>query len=203
MGITERKEREKQEMRRLILNTARRLFVEEGFEKINMRRIAEEIEYSPATLYLYFKDKDEILYALHTEGFEMLYQRQQTLLAIPDPLERLRLHARIYITFALEHPEYYDLMFIMRSPTRKIEADHSWGVGLRSYQVLKENISACIEAGLLKGARLETASFAIWSLVHGAASLYIRGRCVILPQEHLEGLLNDAVTFILDSISKP
>ena len=60
MGISERKEREKLEMRRKIVDVAKDLFIHEGFEKTSIRQIAEKIEYSPATIYLYFKDKTEI-----------------------------------------------------------------------------------------------------------------------------------------------
>ena len=77
MGIKERKEQEKSEMRELILKTAMNLFLDKGFENITIRHIAEKIEYSPATIYLYFKNKDEILYTLRREGFEKLYERQK------------------------------------------------------------------------------------------------------------------------------
>jgi len=60
MGLKERKERDKLEMKDRILQSAHQLFVEKGFEQVSIRNIAEAIEYSPATIYLYFKDKDEI-----------------------------------------------------------------------------------------------------------------------------------------------
>ncbi len=197
MGTAERKERDKQEMRRLILETAKRLFIEEGFEKVTLRRIAEAIEYSVGTLYLYFSDKDEMLYALHSEGFEELYRRQQRVLALADPLERLRQHVRIYLTFALEQPETYDLMFIMRSPAKKIQQEQGWTVGVRSYQALEENVKECLEAGLLKHTTPQVAAFALWSQVHGIASLIIRGRCILVSQEDISALANNAVDFVL------
>ena len=58
MGINERKQREKEVMRGSILDTAMKLFLEEGFQNVSIRRIAEKIEYSPATIYLYFRNKD-------------------------------------------------------------------------------------------------------------------------------------------------
>jgi AcrR family transcriptional regulator len=70
MGIVERRQREKQQMRRQILDTAMDLFIENGYEEVSIRRIADHIEYSPATIYLYFQDKDDILFVLHEEGFE-------------------------------------------------------------------------------------------------------------------------------------
>ena len=56
MGIKERRAREKEQLRRQILSAARELFVNEGYENVSMRKIANKIEYSPTTIYLYFKD---------------------------------------------------------------------------------------------------------------------------------------------------
>ena len=56
MGILERKEKQKLEIRKLILDASMKLFVEEGFDNVTIRRIADLIEYSPTTVYLYFKD---------------------------------------------------------------------------------------------------------------------------------------------------
>jgi len=69
MGIAERKEKQKQEMGKMILEASMKLFVEEGFENVSIRKIADLIEYSPTTVYLYFKDKNEILFNLHEMGF--------------------------------------------------------------------------------------------------------------------------------------
>ncbi|MFN4254387.1 MAG: PfkB family carbohydrate kinase, partial [Saprospiraceae bacterium] len=68
MGVIQRKEREKEEMRRRILDAAIHLFRERGYQATSLRNIAEAIEYSPATIYLYFKDKNAILFALQAEA---------------------------------------------------------------------------------------------------------------------------------------
>jgi AcrR family transcriptional regulator len=102
MGIAERRENDRQKMRGLILDTAMKLFFKEGFEHVTIRAIAQAIEYSPATLYLYFKDKNDILYALQTMGFDKLYGKQREVLTIKDPRKRLRQMGRVYIEFAPE-----------------------------------------------------------------------------------------------------
>ena len=61
MGITERREREKQEVRQRILDAARELFVKDGYEAVTMRKVADAIEYSPTALYLHFKDKESLM----------------------------------------------------------------------------------------------------------------------------------------------
>ncbi len=200
MGIIERRELEKQKMRKLILDTAMKLFLEEGFENITIRRIAEKIEYSPATIYLYFKDKDEILYTLHSEGFEELYRRQRTTLSIEDPLKRLRRQGEVYVSFALENPEYYDLMFIMGGPGKKIKEKKDWEIGMRSYGFLKENVKECMEEGLFDHADLDIATFSLWSYAHGIASLIIRDRCLMFPEGKIRHIVKEALDFMLDGI---
>ncbi len=205
MGIKERKKQEKQEMRKLILDNAMKLFLEKGFENITIRHIAEKIEYSPATIYLYFKDKDEIMYTLHREGFEELYRWQQKILAIKDPLQRLHRHAEMYVSFALENPEYYDLMFIERAPFRKIkemEPDDGmhWEIGMRSYDLLKDNIEDCMKAGIFRRTNIDIAAFSLWSYVHGIVSLIIRGRCTMFPEEQIRHLVKGALSFMQENI---
>ena len=69
MGIKERQERDREAVRRSILDAARELFVAEGFQNVSIRKIAERIEYSPAAIYGYFPSKDDIFFALAEEVF--------------------------------------------------------------------------------------------------------------------------------------
>ena len=94
MGIKERQERDREAVRRAILDAARDLFVSEGYDNVSIRKIAERIEYSPAAIYGYFPSKDDIFFALAEEGFRLLgdpgvgeaHERLQNL----PPLERVR-----------------------------------------------------------------------------------------------------------------
>src|SRR5688572_12368349 len=99
MGIAERKEKQKQEIRKMILDASMKLFVEEGFENVSIRKIAELIEYSPTTVYLYFKDKDEILFELHEIGFRKMAEYNADLWEIQNPLLRLFKMGENYIRF--------------------------------------------------------------------------------------------------------
>src|SRR5262245_26978701 len=74
MGIKERQERDREAVRRGILDAARELFVREGYANVSIRKIAERIEYSPAAIYSYFPSKDDIFYALAEEGFRLLHR---------------------------------------------------------------------------------------------------------------------------------
>ena len=72
MGVQERREREKKELKQEILDAARDLFVREGFENVSMRKIAEKIEYSPTAIYLHFKDKEALVHELCLHDFRVL-----------------------------------------------------------------------------------------------------------------------------------
>jgi len=196
MSAKERKERQKTEMREAILSSALKLFVDEGFESITMRKIADKIEYSVGTIYLYFKDKDDIFFELHNRGFSEFYKRQLSVQDIKDPAERLTAHGLAYIQFAIDNPEYYDLMFISRAPARIIKKNKDWECGIKTYDLLKQNILQVKEAGKFKDVDLEVAAFSLWSFVHGIASLYIRERIMLFPAESLKQIIAGSIGFL-------
>ena len=72
MGIKERKEKHREDLRMKILDAAKVLFLRDGYDATSIRKIAEKIEFSPTTIYLYYKDKADIMFALHQEGFKLL-----------------------------------------------------------------------------------------------------------------------------------
>src|SRR3974377_818614 len=114
MGVQERRARERQELRQEILAAARDLFVREGFENVSMRKIAEKIEYSPTTIYLYFNDKADLLDCLCEETFARLLRKQnQIAQTVSSPLERLRQGLRGYIEFGLKYPNDYTVTFMI------------------------------------------------------------------------------------------
>jgi AcrR family transcriptional regulator len=200
MGITERKDREKQEVRKLILDEAMKLFLEEGYKNVTLRKIAEGIEYSAGTIYLYFKDKDEILFTLQTMAFEKFHTAQNAVQQIEDPGERLMAHGKAYMKFALENREYYDLMFIMAEPLNKICYPQEWTTGLNSYNLLKKNIKDCIDARVLPEADIEVAAFAFWSFVHGIVTLVIK-RGMMFPPEYIDYLVDGAFGYLTRTIA--
>lgn len=202
MTIANRKERQKEELKGKILQAAKELFMQKGFEETSIRNIAEKIEYSPTTIYLYFKDKDEIFHALHQEGFALLNQYFRPLANVGDPFERLKAISRSYINFALENGEFYDLMFIINSPIKSVSKQESdWEEGRRAFAFLVNTMTECIQKGYFSGMNPEVLAFTVWSMVHGICSLEIRNRCSVvseLNQVDLAHKANDLVIEILE-----
>lgn len=192
MGITDRKEREKVEMRRLIIEAAMRMFVEEGYEKTSIRAIADKIEYSPGTIYLYYKDKDELLYEVQRESFDKLLEAFQEKATSKDTWKRLIQVLHTYVEFGLAHPDLYDLMFIIRAPMNTAEKKGGWVNGDACFDYLKNTIQECIDKKLIRYTDTGVASLSIWSMGHGLVSLHVRCRFKVL--EISEGAINDIIT---------
>jgi len=196
-------ENDKNKMRGLILDTAMKLFLREGYERVTLRAIAREMDYSPGIIYWYFKNKNDILFALHAMGFEKLDAKQQETQAIKDPWKRLLRSGENYLSFALKNPEYYDLMFIMRGPAKMMKENKNWSSGLVSYEMLKKDVRECIKAGNLIKTNTEGATFAFWSFLHGMASIIIRERGVMHTPKRLSAVVKSARAFMLESIRRP
>lgn len=202
MGTSERKQREKKAMRKLIMDTAGKLFIRDGYAKTSIRSIASVIEFSPGTIYLYFKNKDEIFHALHEAAFDKFLQKMSNANHIEDPVERLRQLGHIYIHFAFENPEYYDLMFINRSPMTQIDEEVGWSCGLKSYDILRNTVADCINSGMAKTNDIETMTFTIWSFVHGMAALGIRDRLKMYPEKNIQSFMENAINLFTTIIKK-
>ncbi len=111
-----RRERERAETRRKILEAARRMFVQHGYEATTMRAIAAKIGYTPTAIYHHFRDKEALLTELSTQDFRALAQAFQQIGQVADPVERLRRIGKAYVEFGLKHPMHYRLMFMTPHP---------------------------------------------------------------------------------------
>jgi AcrR family transcriptional regulator len=203
MAVADRKEREREEKKRKILNAAKALFLEQGFEKTSIRSIADLIEYSPSTIYLYFKDKNELLFALHQEAFLGLIERFNVVAPIKDPFEQLQALGFEYLKFAVENPELYELMFLMTAPIEALECRCDiWEDGHTALNMLKMLIQACQKRGYFEGQNLDDLAMMIWANVHGLASLHLRRRMSMFPEEERIPRLERALMVLTESLKK-
>ncbi|HET9982753.1 MAG TPA: TetR/AcrR family transcriptional regulator [Longimicrobiales bacterium] len=188
-----RREQHKAELKGLILEAARDLFAQEGYERVSMRRLAQRVECAPGTLYLYFRDKDELLRAVVEESFgELLH----TLQAIPgggDALEGLKAKMRAYIEFGLRHPDHYRCAFVLPAARRTGEKPHA------AFDELRAAVRACARRDAPDDQAVELASQVVWSALHGLTSLLIaRPQFPWVEREELiEELIETATTAVM------
>ena len=170
MGVVERRERERVEVRRRILDAARDLFAREGYEHVTMRRIAEAIEYSPTTIYHHFEDKDDLVKALCEEDFSRLFEALKQEAPPSDPLEAIKTLGLAYGRFALAYPNHYRFMFMT---TNKSQQPDPTSPGHRSFDVLRSAVVRAIEAGSFRRGDPDVMAQVLWASLHGAVSLLI------------------------------
>lgn len=202
MGIKERKEREKLEMRETILKAATEMFLTHGYEKTSIRAIAGKIEYSVGTIYLYFQDKTEILHSIMQQGFARMNKDFEKLDTNDDIIVYLKKLGHIYIEFAFDNQEYYDLMFIIKKPLELVNRKkEQWGSGLEAYDFLLSVMKRCVDQKRIRYDDPELASLAIWGYLHGIIALNIRDRCKMFEEVDMKAFFIKSFDIFVDSIA--
>jgi AcrR family transcriptional regulator len=108
MGVRERRQRQREELRQAILDTAREIASAEGWPSVTIRRVAEKIEYSPPVIYEHFASKEQIVVELFRQGFrELLEAMRAARDAQTDPVEAVLAIGRVYWAFSVAHPEMH------------------------------------------------------------------------------------------------
>jgi AcrR family transcriptional regulator len=174
MGVQERRAREKEELRQEILEAARELFIQEGYDNVSMRKIAERIEYSPTTIYLYFQDKADLFDCIVEEALLKLDEKLLALAIPSDPLADLKVGLRAYIEFWVQHPQPFRLAYM--TDLRSIDANRQWRfqpVAQKLFGRLRTSLEACRSAGVLEFDDIEAQSQAVWAPIYGLACLLI------------------------------
>jgi AcrR family transcriptional regulator len=176
MRRQEQREKHKEEFRREIIAAARELFTREGYEKFSMRKLARHIGYSPTTIYLYFRDKDDLLFTISEQFYADLYRvlaglrTQQA-----EPIEILRSALFNYVETGLANPGHYKAAFftsphIYGSPSDYLENDT---MSRRMYFLSRQIVADSIAAGALKNMDLDILTQVLWAGVHGIVSAAI------------------------------
>jgi AcrR family transcriptional regulator len=137
MGITERREREKEQRQNAIIDAAEKVFFSKGVENATMDEVAEQAELSKGTLYLYFENKDDLYHAICLRGLNILHVLFEEAAASEEKgVDKLNAFGRAYFTFYQQYPHYLNAM--MHHEGRKLEL-----VDNEKYP----HVSLCIEAG--------------------------------------------------------
>jgi AcrR family transcriptional regulator len=185
MGISERKERQRKEVRDSILNSAWQLVNEEGWQNLSIRRIADAIEYSVPVVYDHFENKEAILSEFNRRGFQLLGDK---LKEAKDKHKKADLQleaiAFAYWDFAFENKEYYQLMYGVGMPTceslTKVPELMAFIGTIQSTieELIRQNKSDA------ENTWLKVHSF--WSTIHGLVSINLMSA----PVAHM-GMTND------------
>jgi len=199
MGITDRKLRQKEEVRANILDSAWEMVMAEGWQSLSIRKIADAIEYSVPVIYSHFENKDGILLEFNKKGFEILVEGMEAAKAgQKDPAEQIRAMAKAYWDFAFNNKEYYQLMYGLGIPTcdvvKKIPVMARFNAAI--IDSVKELIP--IDKQGITDPFLKFHSF--WSMLHGLISINMLGADNSKHPVPAEDVLNDVVCGFIKGI---
>lgn len=194
MNLLEQRQKNKETFRREILDAARELFSRDGYENFSMRKLAKRIEHSPTTIYLYFRDKDEILFCLCEELFEELYGELAALRhGGGRPLEILRSALRMYVEYGVANPEHYKVAFfnsqtVYGSPHEYLANDT---MSRRAYFYYRDLVAECSCSAQLRPMDADLLAQVLWAGVHGivAAIIFTRDFPLVDTAELLETMV--------------
>ena len=205
MGGAERKVREKQARRQAILDAARDCFFTDGFEATTISQIADKVELSTGTLYLYYKNKEEIYVSILEEGLDILYDLMKS--AEPEdgsPADYIEAHARAYHRFYTDYGQYFDIMFFIRRPDKEVElqGDLSDRLNNQTSRCLGL-VEVAVEKGIASGEfRLldpHEAARVMWATMNGLMVLHEK-RTEEMLTEKLPRLIEVSISIMLDGI---
>src|SRR5437899_4581826 len=171
----ERRQREQVQTRQKILDAARRMFVQRGYDATTMRAIAAKIGYTPTAIYHHFEDKEALVAELSALDFRAFAQALQDIGAVADPVERLRRTGRAYVAFGVANPMHYQFLFMTRRPKGRPKGAGQGDPGEDADGFLRQTCADASDAGRLRPefADADEVAQIAWGAMHGLVALHI------------------------------
>ncbi|WP_159451287.1 TetR/AcrR family transcriptional regulator [Demequina sp. NBRC 110054] len=189
------------DVRSAILAAATALFEQHGPDGLSMRQIAREIGYSATTIYLHFRDKDDLMQAVCTSGFAEFGAQMEAAGQGPEPFaERLRAVGLAYVDFAFARPMHYDVMFV-----RPKEWTLPDGGEDPSFLGMVAMMEAAQASGEIRPGSAREQAAGVWSALHGVVSLALamHGSVDILEPQAVRARAAHAVELHLADLTAP
>ncbi|MCA1282180.1 TetR/AcrR family transcriptional regulator [Saccharopolyspora sp. 7B] len=162
------RQRVRGELRQEILDAAERLIRDEGFPGLTMRKLAGRLGCAPMSLYSYFADKQAILRALATQGFERV-AADLAGTGGQGGVDGLRELMLAFVRYAQDDPVHYRALFMSGTPADKADCPDEVNP---AYRLVAERVAGCLEQGVLAG-DATAISTVLWTTAHGAASVLV------------------------------
>ncbi|MEW6530228.1 MAG: TetR/AcrR family transcriptional regulator [Thermodesulfobacteriota bacterium] len=192
-----------------ILEKALQLIIEEGYSKLSMRKIASRLGVTAASIYYYYKNKEEINLMVRLKGFDMLHSMALKACAgrISDE-DKLRAVIWAYVEFGVTYPDYYDIMFNLRTPKvtdyigtelELIATTKLKPAARKTFYLVGELITALNKPTTLRDDDILYKTIQLWSDMHGIISLY-NSNLIYQMTEDSRSILNRRIEKLLDRL---
>ncbi|MFA6100763.1 MAG: TetR/AcrR family transcriptional regulator [Victivallaceae bacterium] len=183
METKTRRQREKDERRKLILGKAQELFRSNGFSGTTIRQIAKACELAVGTIYLYYKDKNHIYLELINEGYELLINELRKVVESDCSSGKAEKIVDAFFTFAKSHREHFELIFIVIQRERHSLLDLARKDSSQACHKLKFQQEKCLELAMeairdsikdIKVQDMLLTAEAAWSMLAGVVFFFLK-----------------------------
>jgi len=148
MGISERRQREKEQRKTEIANAAERLFFSRRYEEVSMDDIAREVDLNKATLYLYFENKETLFATIVIRGIRILEEKYRECMEKQIPgIVKVALMGKAYERFSEEYPDYLRLIHFFGSERFSKENPYTAEIG-KGYGACRRILQGAIQEGI-------------------------------------------------------
>lgn len=189
------------DIRRNILDVTRSLLIKHGITHLSIRMISREVGCSVGTIYFHFENKDVLIHSLIEEGFNKLIERQSDIIeSESDLLKQIRLLCHEYIGFALDNPEYYEIMFMLKPERMARYPAQKYRNARRSIEIFSDILQKAYDQKLITLKNPAIHTNIIWSCLHGIVSLLLAKRIDIRIDQNQ--LIEAAINQVINPLAK-
>jgi AcrR family transcriptional regulator len=200
----QRQTKSKEEIRNLILSTAKEIMMKEGVDKISIRKITNALDYSPGIVYHYFKNKEDIIETLLRQGYEeILLSLKKVENYNLEPERELKERVISYIDAVLRFSDsYLAIMLSHKTSVLKYTSMLKEGVSedRKSIRMLCDTISRGIQLDKFKDCNVELTAQVMWASIFGlTVRLIIEGDIEI---DQRNRLIDEQLDILISGIKK-
>jgi AcrR family transcriptional regulator len=187
------------DLKNALIKAGVEILSKEGIEGLSLRKVAQRVGVSHNAPYSHFPDKQSLIAAISTEGFNQLYMELDAavLANAMDPKKQLQQGALAYVRFALNNTDTFKIMF---SGVLEKEKEYPAFVEIshKTFQRVVDVVRACQDASLLRSTSSEMMAVTAWGQVHGIVSLALEGQISHAVLDHHE--IEEIVLFAVDEM---
>lgn len=182
-------------LREEILDVSKELLLKHGFSKISMRKIAKKADVTATSIYLHFKNKDDLLLALVEESIANLNRVLRNALDEADsPIEQLKSLADAYVGYAMENPQEYEIIYMVRPEEMPKYPKEKFQQVREIYELLAGIIQRGKERNLFDVEDPLVSAYTLWAQIHGVVSVILGKRLdTRVPIERFLDLATDHI----------
>lgn len=165
------------DLRDRLLDTARKLLLEEGYRGFSLRKVARDTDVSATSIYLHFESKDHLIHTLMEESIDLLNTKLEEAVRLgTDPIDKLNILARVYVEYALEHAREYQIIYMVSSDEMSRYPKDKFRKARRGYELVTEVIEEGVAKDLLDEDHPRLAAYTFWAQLHGVMSVVLSKR---------------------------